>query len=180
MTIIIFPVVFVIIYIIAIDFAINVIIVVVVVSVIVIIIIIITIFFFFFFFFFFYFFYVAVVFFFVLLFSSSSPHHLLPPTLSSYALSPQSDRVSLVWSLTSKVAFCTAATFRRSAPSDRFQEFLHRGESIIYSSFYALKGPNVPDTWAVVFSPFYVITESPVSETEKSFFFPSLAFAKLC
>ena len=174
MTIIIFPVVFVIIYIIAIDFAINVIIVVVVVSVIVIIIIIITIFFFFFFFFF-YFFYVAVVFFFVLLFSSSSPHHLLPPTLS-----PQSDRVSLVWSFTSKVAFCTAATFRRSAPSDRFQEFLHRGESIIYSSFYALKGPNVPDTWAVVFSPFYVITESPVSETEKSFFFPSLAFAKLC
>ena len=176
MTIIIFPVVFVIIYIIAIDFAINVIIVVVVVSVIVIIIII-TIFFFFFFF---YFFYVAVVFFFVLLFSSSSPHHLLPPTLSSYVLSPQSDRVSLVWSLTSKVAFCTAATFRRSAPSDRFQEFLHRGESIIYSSFYALKGPNVPDTWAVVFSPFYVITEIPVSETEKSFFFPSLAFAKLC
>ena len=169
---------FVIIYIIAIDFAINVIIVVVVVSVIVIIIIIITVFFFFFFFF--YFFYVAVVFFFVLLFSSSSPHHLLPPTVSSYALSPQSDRVSLVWSLTSKVAFCTAATFQRSAPSDRFQEFLHRGESIIYSSFYALKGPNVPDTWAVVFSPFYVITESPVSETEKSFFFPSLAFAKLC
>ena len=163
MTIIIFPVVFVIIYIIAIDFAINVIIVVVVVIVIVIIIIITIFFFFFFFFFFFYFFYVAVVFFFVLLFSSSSPRHLLPPTLSSYALSPQSDRVSLVWPLTSKVALCTAATFRRSAPSDRFQEFLHRGESIIYSSFYALKGPNVPDTWGVVFNPFYVISEIPVS-----------------